>query len=239
MMDSISGLSPRARARLAGVFEALEGLPAAFGQTIVAGMVVVDGNAAATARNILTHEAMYRLGFAVPLLAVGFHVVWALLMYQLFKPVNRTISTLAAFAILVGCAIQAGAAILYLAPLLILQAGPSLDAFNIAQQQDLALFFMNLSHLSFDVYLIFFGFWCVLTGYLIFRSTFMPRILGVLLVLDGVGWMLYLSPPLATYLFPVIGVVSGLAELPLLLWLIVFGVNSDRWQSQAGRALAA
>ena len=60
-----------------------------------------------------------------------------------------------------------------------------------------------------------------------------------LFVLDGVGWMLYLSPPLATYLFPVIGVVSGLAELPLLLWLIVFGVNSDRWQSQAGRALAA
>src|SRR5579864_2569925 len=73
-------LSPRARARLSGVFQALEGLPAVFGQTIVLGMLVVNGDPAATARNILANEGLYRLGFAIPLVAVGFHVAWALLL---------------------------------------------------------------------------------------------------------------------------------------------------------------
>src|SRR5215831_4711956 len=131
-------LSPRGRARLAGVFEGLEGLPAAFGQTIVLGMLVVSGNAAATAHNILAHQALFRLGFAVPLLAVCFHVAWAALFYQLFRPVNRTINGLATFAILVGCALQASAAVLYMGPLLILQDGAGLDAFSVAQRQDLA-----------------------------------------------------------------------------------------------------
>jgi hypothetical protein len=109
--------------------------------------------------------------------------------------VNRTINGLATFAILVGCALQASAAVLYMGPLLILQDGAGLDAFSVAQRQGLAVAAINLSRQAFDVYLIFFGFWCVLTGYLIFKSTFLPRILGVLLALDGLGWMTYLWPP--------------------------------------------
>jgi hypothetical protein len=86
---------------------------------------------------------------------------------------------------------------------------------------------------AFDLYLIFFGLWCVLIGYLIFRSAFLPRILGVLLAIDGLGWMLYLSPPLASNLFPPIATAAGLAEIPLELWLIVAGVNAQRWREQA------
>ncbi len=235
-MDRIAGMSPRARARLAGVFEGLEGFPAAFGQTVVLGMLVVSGDAAATARNILAHEALYRIGFAVPLLAVGFHIAWVVLFYQLFRPVNSTINLLAAIAMLVGCAVQALAALAYLAPLVILQNGGSLGAFTAAQQQDLALLFVNLSHLAFNTYLIFFGLWCVLAGYLIIRSTFVPRVLGLLLVADGIGWMLYLWPPLATSIFPVIAAVSASAEIPLLLWFLVFGVNNERWNEQADAA---
>jgi hypothetical protein len=226
-------MSPRSKARLSGVFEALEGLPAAFGQTIVLGMVVVNGNATATAQNIVDHETLYRVGFAIPLLAVGFHVVWALLIYQLFVVVNRTISLLALLAILVGCAIQALAAVVYLGPLFILDGGSSMSAFTAAQQHDLVMLLINVSHLTFDVYLIFFGLWSVLVGYLIFRSTFMPRVIGVLLVLDGIGWMAYLAPPFATQIFPVIAVVSGVAEFSLLLWMLIFGVNPERWEEQA------
>jgi hypothetical protein len=229
-------MSPRAKARLAGAFEALEGFPAAFGQVFVFGTLVVAGNAAATARNILAHEALFRFGFAVPLLAVGFHIAWALLFYQLFKPVNRTVNLLATFVSLAGCAIQAMAADLYLTPLLILKGGSSLGAFTAAQQQSLALASVDASRLAFDVYLIFFGFWCVLTGYLIFRSTFLPRILGVLLALDGLGWMTYLWPPVANSIYPVIAAVSGLAEFSLILWLLVFGVNTQRWKEQSGTA---
>lgn len=235
-MDRIHGLTPRAKARLAAVFEALEGFPAAFGQVYVLGSLVVAGDATATAHNISTHEALFRLGFLVPLLAVGFHIAWTLLFYQLFKPVNRSINLLATFVILVGCAIQAMAAVLYLIPLLILQGGHSLNAFSTSQQQDLALRSVDISRSVFNVYLIFFGLWCALTGYLIVRSTFLPRILGLALIVDGLGWVISLWPPLATAIYALIAVASGVAELSLILWLLVFGVNNERWHEQARAA---
>ena len=226
-------LSPRAKARLAGVFETLEGLTSAFGQVNVLGSLIVVGNATATAANILKHETLFRLGFASSLIGVVFHLGWAFLFYQLFRPVNRSVSFCAVLVILVGCAIQAVAALLYLFPLPVLTAGSSLSALTEQQLQALAYMFLKLNGLAFDSYLVFFGLWCVLTGYLIFRSSFLPRILGVLLAIDGLGWMTYMSPPLGHYLFPAIAVASGLAEIPLQLWLLIFSVNNERWKAQA------
>lgn len=227
-------MAPRARARLAGVFQALEGFPSAFGQVVVIGTLASSGDVATVAHNILANEALYRLGFAISLAAVGFHVAWALLMYQLLLVVSRTIALLAMLVIVVGCAIQAVAVIIYVAPLVVLANGSSPSGIDPAQQQSLALIFVNLSTEAFHVYLIFFGVWCVLSGYLIVRSTFLPWILGLLLVVDGLGWMTYLWPPFAEAIYPAIATVSGLAELPLLLWLLVFGVNSQKWNEQAG-----
>ena len=225
--------SPKARARLAGVFQALEGLTSSWGQVTVLGKLVVVGNATATAGNILQHETLFRWGFASALCGVAFHLAWAFLFYQLFRPVNRSVSVCAVFVILIGCAIQAVTALLYLAPLLVLTAGSSLSALTQQQLQALAYMFLKLNGLAFDTYLIFFGLWCVLTGYLIFRSTFLPRILGVLLAIDGLGWMIFVWPPLGHYLFPAIAVACGLAEIPLQLWLLIFGVNNERWKEQA------
>jgi Domain of unknown function (DUF4386) len=232
----IAEWSPRFKARMAGVFEVLEGTGSAGGQVVILGGLVVAGNAATTAANILAHEPLLWLGFASSLMAVAFHLAWAFLFYDLFKPVNRSVSLLAMFVILVGCAMQALTSLLYLAPLLILQGGSSLSAFTPHQLQALALVFLKLNAQAFDIYLVFFGLWCVLIGSLIFRSTFLPRILGVLLAIDGWGWMLYLSPPLAQHLFPFIAVASGLAEIPLMLWLLVVGVNAERWKEQASAA---
>ena len=239
LQQRIAEWSPRLKARMAGVFEALEGAGSAGGQVAILGSLVVTGNAAATAANILAHEPLFWLGFASSLIAVAFHLAWALLFYELFKPVNRSVSLLAMIGILVGCAMQALTSLLYLAPLLVLQGGSAFSAFTPHQLQALALVFLKLNAQAFDIYLVFFGLWCVLIGYLIFRSTFLPRILGVLLALDGVGWMLYLSPPLASYLFPLIAVASGLAEIPLMLWLLVVGMNAERWKEQASKAAMA
>ncbi len=239
MTERMTAVSPRLMARTAGVFQLLEGLTSAGGQVVILGSLVVAGDATATATKILAHEPLYWLGFASSLIAVAFHLAWAFLFYELFKPVNRRLSILAAFVILVGCALQAVSALLYLAPLLILNGGSSLSAFTPNQVQALALLFLKLNAQAFDVYLVFFGFWCILIGYLIFRSTFLPRILGVLLAIDGVGWATYLSPPLASSLFPVIAVASGVAELPLMVWLIVVGVNAQRWKEQARAAAAS
>jgi hypothetical protein len=236
MMKWLARLSPRAKARMAGVFEALEGTASASGQVILLGRLVVPGDAAATAHNILANEFLFRVGFLVSVAGVAFHLVWALLMYQLLKPVNRTVSALAVFFVIVCAAFQALTSLLYLAPLLVLQGGQSVSGFSTAQAQALAFVFLKLNTAAFQLDLVFFGFWCILTGYLMWRSTFLPRLLGALLMLDGFGWTLYVWPPLATFLFPAIAVVSGLAEAPLQLWLIVFGVNSRRWNEQAAAA---
>jgi Domain of unknown function (DUF4386) len=230
----IAELSPRTKARMAGIFELLEGLTSAGGQVVILGSLVVAGSAATTVANILAHQQLFWLGFASSLLGVAFHLAWALLFYDLFKPVNRSVSLFALCVILVGCAMQALSSLLYLAPLLVMQGGSALSAFTPQQLQALALVFLKLNAQAYDIYLVFFGLWCVLIGYLIFRSTFLPRILGVLLVIDGLGWMLYLLPPLAQQLFPLIAVAAGLAEFPLEIWLIVMGVNNERWKQQAG-----
>jgi hypothetical protein len=225
--------SPKAKARLAGVFEALEGLTSSWGQVTVLGRLIVVGNAASTAGNILAHETLFRWGFVSSLLGVAFHLGWGFLFYQLFRPVNKSVSLCAAFVIFITCALQATTALLYFAPLLVLTAGSSLSALTQSQLQALAYMFLKLNGLAFDTCLVFFGLWCVLTGYLIFKSSFMPRILGVLLVIDGLGWMIFIWPPLGHYLFPIIAAACGLAEIPLQLWLLIFGVNNERWKAQA------
>ncbi len=239
MTKRMAAWSPRFKARMAGVFELLEGLTSAGGQVVILGSLVVAGDAATTAAHILAHQPLFWLGFASSFIGVAFHIAWAFLFYELLKPVNRSVSLLAMFVILVGCAMQALSSLLYLAPLLVLQGGSALSAFTPAPVQALALVFLKLNAQAYDIYLVFFGIWCVLIGFLIFRSTFLPRILGVLLVIDGLGWMLYLSPPLAQHLFPFIAVAAGLAEIPLELWLLVMGVNAERWKEQASAAGAS
>ncbi|HEV2493825.1 MAG TPA: DUF4386 domain-containing protein [Terriglobia bacterium] len=237
MMERIREASPRRKARMAGVCQLLEAVTAASGEVIIPGRLVVAGNPAATAANILGHERLFWLGFASSLIGVAFHIAWALLLYELLRPVNRSVSLLAAFVILVGCAIQALACLLYLAPLLILQGVSSLSAFTPEQLEALALMFLKLNDYAFDIYLVFFGLWLILTGYLIFRSTFLPRVLGVLVTISGLGWVTYLYPPLAYHLFfPFIAAASALGEIPLELWLIVKGVNVQRWKEQASAA---
>ena len=227
--------SPRIKARMVGVLYLLEGAPAVFQQSVIAGLIV-SGDAAATATNVVAHESLFRLWFAAALLAVACHIAYTVLFYDLFKPVNRTIALMGASVSLVACALQAFAALIQLVPLLVLGGGDSLGALTHGQALALAFLFLNLHTQAFNIYLIFFGFWLIPTGYLILRSTFFPRIIGVLLMLDGLGWATFLWPPVATSLYPVISVVAALAEISLVLWLLVVGVIVQRWKEQASKA---
>ena len=135
--------------------------------------------------------------------------------------------------VIITSAMQAVTALLYLGPLLVLQGGPGVGGLSAGQAQALAMVLIDLNGAAFQVDLAFFGAWWMLTGYLIWRSGFLPRLLGALLAIDGLGWSLYVWPPLATFLFPAIAVVSGIAELPLQVWLIVRGANGERWTRRA------
>jgi hypothetical protein len=139
----------------------------------------------------------------VNLIAYAFYIAVTLLFYYMFKPVSRSLSLLAAFFSLAGCA-----------------------------NELLRLFHVNPYKIDS---LVFFGPYCLLIGYMIFRSTFLPRILGVLMMLAGVGWLIFLSP-LASHLIPYLKVLGFVAELSLCLWLLVKGLNVERWEAQASAA---
>jgi hypothetical protein len=217
--------SPRVKARMAGTFYLLTFLTAAV-TVAVSGGIVVSGNATSTATNILAHEPRFWLGFTFNLVVIACYVAVTALFYGLFKPVSRSLSLVAALFSLMGCAIQASAFLFYIAPLALLGGAPYLSVFNMEQLQALALMFLKLYSQAYNIGFVFFGFYCLLIGYLIFRSTFLPKILGVLMMLGGLSWLTFLFPPLADYLRPYNLAPGILAEGSLTLWLLLFGVNA-------------
>ena len=232
MRGGIEGGSPRPSARITGIVYFLYFLTAVLGEFFLKG-IVADGDAAATANNLLAHRPLFRLGLATGLIATASYIAVTALFYGLFKPVNRSLSLLAAFFGLVGCSITAFGSLFQLAPLVVLGGAPYLRVFNLEQLQALALMFLKLNDQSANICLVFFGFYDLLIGYLIFRSAFLPRVLGVLMALAGLGWLTFLYPPLANSLSPYVLVLGFLAELLLMLWLLVKGVNVQRWKEQA------
>ena len=231
----IAEASPRSRARITGVVYLLFFLTTIFATSLINKLVVSD-DAAATAHNILAHEPLFRFGVITGLVSAAFYIALAALFYHLFKPVNRSLSLVAAFFSLMGCAILGFGSVLQLAPLVFLGGGRYLSVFSAQQLQALAYTFLELNDQGFNIALLFFGLYCILIGYLIFRSTFLPRILGVLMMLAGLGWLAFLAPPVADHLSLYIEGLGILAEVLLMLWLLVFGVNPQRWKEQAGAA---
>jgi hypothetical protein len=224
--------SQQLKARAAGAFYLLTFVTG--GVAAVSGNLVVSGDAAATARNILGHESSFRLGFTAYLLVVACYVVVTALFYDLFKVVNRPVSLLAAFFSLVGCAIQAAACAFLLAPVTLLENASYLKVFNAEQIQALAYTFLRLYGPAFNIALVFFGFYCLLIGYLVYRSAFLPRVVGGLMMVAGLAWLTFLCPPLAAAISPYNRIAGVLGEGTLTLWLLIAGVNVQRWSVLAG-----
>ena len=150
---------------------------------------------------------------------------------------NESLNLLAAFFSLVGCAIGALNCVFHLAALVVLGDAQSLSAISVEQLHSLALMFLKLHARGYAIGMVLFGSYNILIGYLIFGSTFLPRILGVLLAISGFCYQIgnfatFLSPAFAAHLFPYI-LVPGASELLLALWLVVVGVNVQRWKEQA------
>ena len=224
--------SARFQARLAGAI-ALVTTTSGFA-AIATGNLVVPDDAAATARNILANETVFRLavaGDAVSLL----YVAYTLLLYNLFRPVSRSLSLLAAFFSLVGTAIGGVNTLFELAPLVVLQGAHSLSGFSAEQLRSIALLFLKLHAQGTNVGLVCFGTYNLLIGYLIYRSTFVPRWLGGLLAISGAGYLVnsfaaFLAPAFEARLLPWI-LVPGLAELLVAFWLLIFAVDLWRWRA--------
>lgn len=234
MMKRISEASPRLKARIAGGLYLIIIVGGIFAEVFVRGRLVVHGDAAATAHNIVTHELLYRLGFAAELFYCSCNVPLTLIFYDLFKVVNRSVTLLVVFFSLVGTAIESVSLLCHFAPLILLGGGHYLTALTAEQLQAWAYVSLQLFEYGFAIALVFFGFNCLALGYLVFRSTFLPRIIGVLLAIEGLLYLInsftnFLAPGIAARVFPYLA-ASAVAEISLCLWLLVMGVNDQRWK---------
>lgn len=224
-------MSIAARARIIGVVYLLY-FVASVGGALIAPSTGPGGppaDAAANANNILSHETAYELAVALGVIATVLYVVLTALFYVLLRPVNRTLALVMAFLNLVAMAVVASNSVLLLAPLAVLGGSSYLNVFDVKQLQAIALLFLNLSGEAGRVGLGFSAFFQLVWGYLIFRSTFLPRVLGVLIAVAGVGWLTYLLPGQPAFVVTPTEVFGFAAEASLMLWLLVKGVNSRRW----------
>lgn len=211
---------------MAGLFYLLYIVMAALAGVARRGMLV-SGNAAATSANIVAHQSLYTTGFACDFLSVACYVVVVVLLHQLLKPVNESISLLAAAFGFMGCLLMAVGGVFQLAPLTVLNQAVHSTVFTAEQIQLQAYVLLKLYNQAYSIALIAFGLFDMLIGYLVFKSTFLPRILGVLMLMAGLGFLPFLAPDFgARYLRWIM--FAAIGEVCFILWLLVRGVDVRR-----------
>jgi uncharacterized protein DUF4386 len=240
MTAGVTQAWPRRYARIAGGLYLIVILGGTFAEILVRARLVAHGDAAATAHNIQLHELLFRSGLVVEVFYCACNVPLILILYSLFKVVNKNVALMMVSFAFIADAIESVSLIAHVAPLELLGHGHYLGAFTAEQLNAAAYFSVQLFEQGFAISLVFFGFACLTMAYLIVHSTFFPRIIGVLLAIEGLGYLinsfcLFLAPALQARIFPYFS-ATAIAELALCLWLLVKGVNVQRWTQQAGVA---
>jgi Domain of unknown function (DUF4386) len=224
--------SPRALARAIALLFLLTIVLGIAAQAFVSDRLISFKDPARTASNILANEALYRTGFTLYMIEMAAQIATTVLLFHLLKPVDRRIATLALAFGLVGCTVKTFSRVFYLAPLFLLKHS-AFGAFPADQLEAVTLILLNVNDRGAGVALALFGFESVLEGWLILRSTFLPRWLGALTIISGAGWLAFLSPTLGYAVFNVVALVALIGSIATIGWLIVKGVDEERWRALA------
>src|SRR5438067_2539603 len=236
MTEPMATASPKRLARMVGLFFLLTIVAGIFAQGFVSERMIDFRDAAATANNILAHRGLYTLGFTVYMIEMACQICMTVLFYRLLKPVNRSVALVSMALSLTGCIIKTAGRVFFLAPLFLLgdaQSARYLGVFSAEQVQAMSLVFLTVNDRAAAMALAFFGFGDALQGYLIFKSTFLPRWLGVWAFTAAVGWMTFAYPPLGYSLFLYLAVYSLLGAIATIGWLLIKGVDEERWRAVA------
>jgi hypothetical protein len=219
--------------KVAGVLLLVSVVAGGFGEAYAPAKLIVANDAAATVANIKSSEFIYRLGFATFLIESFADITLALIFYALLKPVSKELSLLAAFFGLIGTALFAVAELFYLAPTLLMTGGP-LNAFSTVQIEELILLSFRFYQFAVLIFSGYYGIAWILRAGLMFRSGYVPKFLGVLMGIGGLGFLArnfllilapaYASPLLLMLLFP--------GTLALMVWLLGKGVDTAQWNGR-------
>jgi hypothetical protein len=238
MTTAANGTSPRVYARIVGALYLLIFFVGPFAFFMGRTSVLVPGDPTATVENLLASETMFRLGMAAETVIVLVEIVVSALLYVLFRPVSRPLALAAAFARFGQSILQAVNLFTAVPALLLLGGTGYLAVFEADQLNALVLLFLEANAFVIIIWGLIFGFHLLLLGYLVYRSGFMPKILGVLLIIGAVGYLAQsyghlLVPQYDELLSTVVIVLSIPGELAFTVWLLWKGVNSEQWEQRA------
>jgi hypothetical protein len=195
--------------------------------------MLVSGDAAATFKNIADSESLFRLSLVSDLVRQVLLMLLPVVLYKLLKPVNKTVAALMVIFALVGVSISMLNEINHFAVLLLSSNADYLTMFKADQLHSLVMFFLELR--KYGTYIPqMLSFWVLLLGYLVFKSGFLPRILGILLILGG---LCYTVSAILFFLFPnldtlMLGLFAFIGEALFYLWLLIKGVNVEEWKKR-------
>lgn len=229
--------SPQVYARVGGVAYLIIIIAGLLGEMFVRNAIIVSGNAAATANNLVASPFLWRLGIAGDLIMHVCDCILMLVFYVLLRPVNKNLALLGLLFNLVQTAVLVANKLNLLLPLFLLGNADYLKVFEPNQLQALSYLSVKLHGFGFGIGLIFFGFVCLIEGYLIRKSGFLPGAIGVLMQIAGLSYLLnsfalILAPAFADMIFPAILLPPFIAELSLCLWLIIKGVHVEKWKER-------
>jgi len=219
-------------ARLAGLFWVLSAATTFFNLQIVRLKIIVPGNAAATANNILANESLFRTGIASNLFSQAFLLFFGLEIYRLFKGVNKTWASVFLTSILMTVALTVANTLNYVAPLVVLSKADYLNVFQQEQLHAMMMIFFRLNGYGQLFLEIFWGLFLFALGLLIIKSRSVPRVLGILLIIQSVGFPLntftqllipHFYPAVMTQLTLLFGAVGA----PTMFWLLIKGVKEQ------------
>ena len=228
-ISQVPDQSPRKTARMAGFFY-LMFIITFVSASIVRSRLIVFGDATTTANNILSAQGLFRIGFVTELVSAVFFVLAAWALYVLLKPVNKNLALLFLLLNLGGVAVECINALNLFAALQFLSGANYLNVFQTGQLQAMAMSFLNSYTNGFMITQIFFSTWLLPLGYLVYKSRFLPRLLGILLILDFfaiLSWFLqfFLLPDYGILSYPGLA-ISFIAEFSISLWLLIKAVKN-------------
>jgi hypothetical protein len=214
-------------ARAAGVAMLLSIVFGALGEAVLPGKIVVTGDASATAANLLAHPGLVRASFATYLVEGICDIALSVLFYILLKPVNRNLALLSAFFGLASMAIYAVAQSSFYSASLAVGESAGMSAFSPEQRNAIAMLAVRISYTVASLFLILYGIASMLRGYLIARSGYLPKPIGILFMIGGAGFFLRTATLLLApdYSSTLMLIPLALGGIPLMLWLLIKGVR--------------
>jgi len=221
--------NPRLVARLAGIFFLLTIVGGIAAQGFISDSLINYGDAAATANNILANRGLFQAGFTIFLIEMACQLITTALIYRLLKPVNGTLALVMLLFEMMAIVIKTSARVFFIAPLWILDHGSALAGMTPDNLSSLALVLLRVNDIGAATAVAFFGFSNLPMGYLIYRSGYLPRWLGVIGMIAGLGWLTFVYPPLGRPLFMYIALFALLGSAAKIFWLVVYGVDEEKF----------